>query len=64
MAAQAALTAGVSAAVGSVGKPNAGLKVAQAALGAAAMGALRSPGPEKDKAKPGDLGRRDSRRKR
>ncbi|KAJ4396190.1 hypothetical protein N0V93_000409 [Gnomoniopsis smithogilvyi] len=63
-AAQAALTAGMSAAVGAVGKPNAGVKVAQAALGAAAMGALKSPGPEKEKVRSSDLGRRDSRRKR
>lgn len=63
-AAQAALTAGVSAAVGAVGQPNAGVKVAQAALGAAAMGALRSQGSEKEKTKSSDLSRRDSRRKR
>ncbi|PSR90334.1 hypothetical protein BD289DRAFT_481798 [Coniella lustricola] len=42
-AATAAFQAGATAAVGAVGSPNAGAKVARAALGAAAMGAFKSP---------------------
>lgn len=43
-AAHAALEAGATAAVGAVGAPNARARVARAALGAAALGALKSPG--------------------
>lgn len=45
-AATAAFEAGATAAVGAVGSKNAGVKVARAALGAAALNAFRSPPPE------------------
>lgn len=48
-AAEAALQAGATAAVGAMGSPGAGVKVARAALGAAAMGALRSGGSKDGK---------------
>lgn len=51
-AATAAFEAGATAAVGAVGSKNAGVKVAQAALGAAALHAFRSPPPSPAAADP------------
>lgn len=61
-AATAALQAGATAAVGAVGTPGASIQVARAALGAAALGALRSPKPaeaEEEAAPSSSSSRRD-----
>lgn len=64
-AATAALQAGATAAVGAMGSPNAGTKVARAALGAAALGALKSPsGASAPQAAGSYVGEKAARRRR